>query len=318
VALQNGVPGVFRSRRGEVTTIASGREGFRFFGIAPAVNASGVVAFIGLTATGSIAIFSSDGQSRSLIADSAVNQLLGRAIGDVSINGAGTVAFSAPSATPGFPGNIFTGNGGPLTTLLTTSGTGFSAFGNVAINDAGKIVFKGFLPDGTEGIFIGTSSPIAVVTTKTNPELGRGFLDAVLNNSGTIAVLGFLTDGGLEVITGNAQGITVRNNPANPAFDNSEHPSMNNHGAVAFAAFPFPNPNAPAGIFMEVSGGQSIIPVIRPGDTLFGSTVTSVDLGRFALNEGFELAFQYSLNDGRSGVAIAAFHGERERGDQEE
>jgi len=105
--------------------------------------------------------------------------------------------------------------------------------------------------------------------------------------------------------------------PSNPAFNNSEHPSINNHGAVAFFAIPGPGTNDPTGIFLEVSGGQSLIPVIRPGDKLFGSTVNTVDLGRFALNDRFELAFQYSLQDGRSGIAIAAFQGEKERDDQE-
>jgi hypothetical protein len=46
-------------------------------------------------------------------------------------------------------------------------------------------------------------------------------------------------------------------------------------------------------------------------DRLFGSTVTSVDLGRFALNDNVQLAFHYLLSDGRSGVAIAAWHGAR-------
>jgi hypothetical protein len=318
VAFQNGVSGVFRSRNGEVTTIASGKEGFGFFGIAPSVNASGFVAFVAGTATGSTAIFSGDGQTRTLIADSAANQLLGRAIGDPSINAAGTVAFSAPTTAPGLPGNIFMGRGGPLTTLLTVSGTGFSGFANVAINDAGKIAFHGFLPDGNEGIFEGASSPAAVVTTKTNPELGRGFIDPVINNSGTIADIGFLTSGGVAVVTGNVRSLTVSTDPIAAAIEFSEHPSLNNHGAVAFAAASFSNPNAPTGIFLHLSGGQSLIPVIRPGDKLFGSIVQSVDLGRFALNERFELAFQYTLNDGRSGVAIAAFHGEREEDGQQQ
>ena len=40
-----------------------------------------------------------------------------------------------------------------------------------------------------------------------------------------------------------------------------------------------------------------------------------VDLGRFALNDRFQMAFSYTLTDGRSGVAIAAFNGEREQED---
>src|SRR5205085_416290 len=118
-----------------------------------------------------------------------------------------------------------------------------------------------------------------------------------------------------QILTGNARGVTRRNDPANPAFTNSEHPSINNHGAVAFYALPSVGPGDPTGIFLEVSGGQKLIPVIRPGDKLFGSTAISVDLGRFALNDRTELAFQYKLQDGRSGIAIAAFHGETEEDD---
>jgi len=51
--------------------------------------------------------------------------------------------------------------------------------------------------------------------------------------------------------------------------------------------------------------------VIRPGDPLFGSTVTQVNLGRFALNDRFQMAFEYTLTDGRSGIAVASFNGER-------
>ena len=52
--------------------------------------------------------------------------------------------------------------------------------------------------------------------------------------------------------------------------------------------------------------------VIGAGDALFGSTVTGLDLGRFALNDRDQLAFHYDLQDGRSGVAIVSLHGEKE------
>jgi hypothetical protein len=69
---------------------------------------------------------------------------------------------------------------------------------------------------------------------------------------------------------------------------------------------------SPTGIFLEVSGGQSLIPVVIPGDKLFGSIVDHVNLGRFALNERFQMAFSYTLTGGRSGIAVASFDGERE------
>jgi hypothetical protein len=52
--------------------------------------------------------------------------------------------------------------------------------------------------------------------------------------------------------------------------------------------------------------------VIKPGDKLVGSTVNRLDLGRFAVNDRFQMVFSYTLADGRSGIAIASFDGERE------
>jgi hypothetical protein len=73
-------------------------------------------------------------------------------------------------------------------------------------------------------------------------------------------------------------------------------------GHVAFFADKF---DGTEGIFAELTGGASPISVISVGDGLFGSTITSVDLGRFALSDSDELAFLFVLEDGRSGVAIA-------------
>ena len=77
--------------------------------------------------------------------------------------------------------------------------------------------------------------------------------------------------------------------------------------AVLFSVSAGLGPDEPS---QKVSGGHALIPVIRPGAAY--PVRRSVDLGRSALNHRFELAFQYSLTDGRSGIAIASFHGERE------
>jgi len=114
-----------------------------------------------------------------------------------------------------------------------------------------------------------------------------------------------------EAFTARNGGFTPRNNPASAPFLNTDHPSLNNSGAIAFAAIPLASVTDPTGIFLGVSGGESLIPVIRPGDPLFGSTVTQVNLGRFALNDRFQMAFEYTLTDGRSGIAVASFNGER-------
>jgi len=56
------------------------------------------------------------------------------------------------------------------------------------------------------------------------------------------------------------------------------------------------------GIFASISG--IIFPVIRQGDSLFGSTVTFLEFGSSGL-DGSNIAFRYSLANNRSGIAVA-------------
>jgi hypothetical protein len=129
----------------------------------------------------------------------------------------------------------------------------------------------------------------------------------VINEAGIVADVAFLSNGNLELFTGDASGTTARTDPDSPFFTFSEHPSVNNRGAVAFYANEL---SGGQGIFVELTGGASPIAVIEAGDALFGSTVTRLDLGRFALNDHEQLAFRYDLQDGRSGVAIVSLHKE--------
>ena len=77
---------------------------------------------------------------------------------------------------------------------------------------------------------------------------------------------------------------------------------INNSGDVAFFANEV---TGGQGIFLETTGRAQPVPVIESGDPLFGSTVTSVNVGRFSLNDHDQISFQYTLANGRSGVAIA-------------
>ena len=318
-AVQNGVgAGVFLVREAseKATPIATVSDGLTFFADSVAVNSAGVVAFAATTTDNSLAIFKGDGVFRRLIADSIANGLFKLGLGAPSINAAGTVAFSSVLAQRGSPSAIFTSNGGPLKTVVSTGASGFTGFQNVAINDAGTVVFPASRTDGSIGVFTASNTVVDLVDTNRHPEF-ESFGDAVINNAGTIADdAGVLPLNAPEIFSATARGVTPRNDPANPPFTSLEHPSLNNRNAVAFSAIPsFAGDTSPTGIFLEVSGGQLLIPVVRPGDKLFGSTVDHVDMGRFALNDRFQMAFSYTLTDGRSGVAIAAFNGESERGD---
>src|SRR6185312_12841909 len=151
-----------------------------------------------------------------------------------------------------------------------------------------------------------SASLVDIVDTN-NPDF-FGFGDPVINDAGVVADSG---GGGtrVEIFSADANGITARTDPSSAIFADFEHPSINNHGSVAFSTF---ETNGGQGIFGELTGGTSPVAVLQTGDTLFGSTVTAVSVGRFAFNDHFQLAFEYELLDGRSGIAVAAFPGDEE------
>ena len=316
---------MFRWDRRRLNAIASTATApFTSFTDDVVMNDAGVVGFRALLSTGPRAagIFTSDGVAIRTIVNSTDQGFPGFGMGTPSINASGTVAFQA--FTSGFRSNvIFTGDGGIITPVLDTLTSDFDTFGAVAINDSGKIVFDGTQKDGTEGIFLmkrrrdgdgtnaGPASVIDVLDTNSHPEFFQ-FGDPVINNAGVAAdfAAGGIT---LEVFSGNGKGITARNDPANNPFIDIEHPSINNHGAIAFSAL---EANGDQDIFVELTGKALLTPLLRTGDPLFGSTVAVLKVGRFAFNDRFQLAFEYELHDGRSGIAVASLPVEEEGQDE--
>ncbi|MBZ5506145.1 MAG: hypothetical protein LAO78_11850 [Acidobacteriia bacterium] len=324
---------VFKWDRRELKPIAStSGTNFTSFADDVVINAAGIVAFHANLNTGGRAtgIFTSDGFATKTIVDSTVQGLSGLGFGSPSINAAGTVAFFAPRN--GLRSSIiFTGDGGALTPVLDTLNSNFGAFGNVAINASGEIVFRGILKDRNEGIFLitpnrdepsnglppGPASVIDVIDTISNPDF-FGFGDPVINDAGVAADFAGVALG-VEILSGDGHGITARTDPTNGFFAEFEHPSINNLGAVAVSVI---EANGAQGIFVELTGGASPVAVLQTGDLLFGSTVTAVSVGRFAFNDHFRLAFKYELADGRSGIAVASLQidheGQGEKSEHEE
>lgn len=311
-------------------TIASTTDArFSLFTDDVVINASGVVGFRAILTSGlrAAGIFTSDGLDLKTIANSTDQGLSGPSIGAPSINASGTVAFQASRS--GLTSTIiFTGDGGPLTTVLDVLNSNFRSFGAVAINRAGQIVFGALQKDRSAGIFVvtpksdemgkdggssGSANLIDIVDTH-NPDFFQ-FGDPVINDAGIVADFAGVA-AGVEVFSGDAKGITVRTDPTNGLFADFEHPSINNRGAVAFSTF---ETNGGQGIFVELTGSAAPVAVLQTGDTLFGSTVTAVSVGRFAFNDHFRLAFEYELEDGRSGIAIAHLQADQDdQGEQTE
>ena len=326
--------GVFRWQDGEMATIASESDGLlTSFGDDVVINATSVVGYdANLTAgLNERVIRTSDGVSTRTIVDTNEQGLIGRFLGSPSINASGEVAFFAERQNRSFA--VFTGNGELLTVLADTTNSNFRTFGDAAINNSGEVVFLGFLKDFSPGVFVarvdhstnldGAAATIASVANPSSPAFsdpGVSFEDPVINSRGIVADVAFLSNGNLAVFTGNRRGLALRTDPSSPFFTNSEHPSINNRGAVAFSA---DEASGTRGMFVELSGGAFPLAVLQTGDSLFGSTVTSVSVGRFALSDSLRLVFEYELQDGRSGIAVASLHGrsasepDRENDDQQ-
>lgn len=149
-----------------------------------------------------VAIYTSDGGSRTLIADTSgpIEQFNG----SPTINNSGTVAFSAVSVHSDGSRHeaIYTGNGGPLKLIAETGAPGetFSP-GIPAINNQGAVAFWATiaLPGGpvSEGIFVGDGGPLSVIAHNRQGayvEFGSGIGSPSINDNGTVAFLARRTD----------------------------------------------------------------------------------------------------------------------------
>jgi len=294
--------GVFRLQSGLLTTIAA-RSGkvLSNFGDDVVVNAGGVVAFdASLHNTGERAILTSDGIVVKTIVDSIQQGIVGGPFLSIgAMNAAGTVVFHG-SRTNSRSQAIFAGDGGPLSTIVDTTTSNFQSLGNAAINNRGEVVFRAFRNDGSEAIFAGRGGATLIADTS---GAFTDFLDPVMNNSGLVAEAGFLSNGGIEIFTGEGGSVTPRTNPGSNAFTFVDNVTVNDAGTIAFFA---DKTDGGQGIFLLSKTNDKPLSLIQTGDPLFGSTVTSLSLGRFSLNDHDQVVFVYTLQSGRSGIAIVS------------
>jgi hypothetical protein len=201
--LDTGVRGIFAGNGGPLTPIATQGPVFTTaFGFVPSINNSGVVAFSGGLVAGQQGIFTGSGGAVGTISTVNGPILQGPLLSDPTINDAGTVAFRARLGnSPSFTFSIFTGNGGPLTTIASTT-SGFTILGSPpAINDAGTVAFRGSNPFG--GIFTGAGGSITTVADSSGPlNIVLANHNVAVNDSGDVAFLANLDAGGDCILTG--------------------------------------------------------------------------------------------------------------------
>lgn len=159
--------------------------------------------------------------------------------GAPAISANGTVAFVA--ALDGGGNGIFTGTGGPLTTVADSSGPFNSFFANPAINAGGTVAFWGFRDGGAEGVYTGNGG--AVTTLAQTGGGGTGGFTQVgipsINAGGAVAFSGQGPGGGQAVYTVSGPTVTVieaagiGSNPVNSFYG---VPTISNDGRAVFVA----------------------------------------------------------------------------------
>lgn len=170
---------------------------FGGFGL-PAVNSSGAVAYIELTAAGNAVRVYQNGTTTT-IAD--VTEDFDYYFGAIDINDDGTVVFQG-RLDSGDRG-VFMANGGTTTPLVTTStpspmGENFTGFGDtLSINSAGTVAFLGragdrsgiFTYDGAVSMIVDDGGPLGDFGNR----LGMG-MDALINDDGLVAFTAAIDD----------------------------------------------------------------------------------------------------------------------------
>jgi hypothetical protein len=239
----------------------------------------------------------------------------------VSISG-DVVAFHARTST-GDTG-IFAGSGpGPTTKIVMEGepaplGT-FTTFFAPAIS-GNQVAFHGRYRDdigsGGDGIFRGSGGDLTPIAKSGDNVPGEpswtifwSFKDPAISGN-TVAFIGDYNDGsGVFVGSGGALTAIALTGKPTPwgTFTGFDGPAVSG-STVAFRGR-YTGGTGGTAIFMFSDG--ILAPVIKTGDPLFGSTVnglaSNTSFGVFGLDAGgsFNLAFQYSLADGRDGVAMA-------------
>lgn len=210
----------------------------------------------------------------------------------------------------------------------------------VAINDSGQVAFNGVFPGSsdpaTESILLDDGTPGGLVEIARQGQVRSGssirftrlFKRVLLNNSGQVAFGAALTDTSVGVESGSgyfrsdgtSTGLIqiVKSGDAAPnsdgILDGFNGFELNDAGQAAFSASLFGTAsglNNISGLFFY-DDGLGIVEIAREGDSLLGSTITSLGFKdsetQQSQGSGFnnlgQVAYRFTLADGRSGIAL--------------
>lgn len=292
VAFRNGGgTAILSSDGGPTTTVADTSGPFSSLGNRVAINDAGTVAFFGELNPGVLDAVSVNGGTITPISPSSGVTPDARG---VDINNHGTVAFRGTVNSSGATG-IFTGSGGPLTTIADTTG----AFGPLTsvntptINDAGTVAFSASM-GGSNVLFTGNGGAL---TQLTDPSTIVNVNKSVINNAGQVLFQALLSSGEQALIRADGASLTTLVDNSGPYAGLFSllvgGVGFNDAGQYAFSAS---LDAGGAGIF---TGSDPVADrVIGAGDILDGSPIGSTRLVRDgALNNAGQIAFWAQFQD---------------------
>lgn len=206
-------------------------------------------------------------------------------------------------------------------------------FNNPAFNDAGEVAFQADLTNisagsGDRGIYRANATTLTQIARAGQSAAGNGtfvfFNDPVLNNEGDAAFIALLTgtamgdadDRGIFRGRGDTLTPIAREGQAAPGggnFTAFSNLNLNDAGQAAFIGELENSANTGIFLFDDALG---LLTVARDGDALLGSTITALNLSApnvtnisrgdevSGLNALGQVAYEFTLADGRNGVAI--------------
>lgn len=201
---------------------------------------------------------------------------------------------------------IYTGNGNGSTQVVVDNTGQFSLFGaDPTLNNSGTVAFTGSLVNTENGLYLGTVGGNGVTTTILTAAATPLFAfdgSPFINDHGQIAFRAnedATSQSGIFTVNQDGTALRTIASAGNGPFSQFRAPTINDLGTVAFYGF---TDAGGTGIFI---GGDPVADkVVAVGDPLFGSAVSGLGFFR-GLNNRNEIVFNYTLDDGREGIARA-------------
>jgi hypothetical protein len=206
------------------------------------------------------------------------------------------VAFTAARQTleGGIFVGLFTGKGGPLSTIIDSSGK-YKSFGTPAINDNGIVAFKGSQSDVGNGIFIGSVSGNPITTIADSKGSFANFNSLSINNKGTVAFSASLknTRDGIFISKGGSLTTIADTNGPFRYFVGAK---INEKEAVAFRA----GLQDQTSESLIIRGNNGFISLAR-ANTISGKPFMNFE-GYPSINKAGRVAFKAYLGQGKVGI----------------